>query len=77
MIGFYSVMTVFLIPHLSLGAELTDNYHERSRLFGMRHLFFTVGSILSLVSMQLFINAESCRPLIPASKRSRTPSAST
>ncbi|MCZ6890718.1 MAG: MFS transporter [Gammaproteobacteria bacterium] len=58
-IGFYSVMTVFLIPHLSLGAELTDNYHERSRLFGMRHLFFTVGSILSLVSMQLFINAES------------------
>ena len=57
-IGFYSSMTLFLVPHLSLGAELTSNYHERSRLFGIRHATFTGGSILALVSMQLFINAE-------------------
>ena len=57
-IGFYSVMTVFFVPHLSLGAELTDNYHERSRLFGMRHTFYTVGSISCLISMQVLINAE-------------------
>ena len=57
-IGFYSVMTVFLVPHLSLGAELSDDYHERSRLFGMRHAAFTIGSILALGSMQALINAE-------------------
>ena len=57
-IGFYSAMTVFFIPHMSLGAELTDDYHERTRLFGMRHAFYTVGSILALVSMQFLINAE-------------------
>lgn len=58
-IGFYSAMTLFFVPHLSLGAELSINYHERSRLFGIRHAFFTFGSILSLISMQILISAES------------------
>ena len=57
-IGFYSVMTVFFVPHLSLGAELSTNYHERSRLFGYRHGFFTFGYISSLVTMQLLIGFE-------------------
>ena len=57
-IFFYSAMTVFIVPHMSLGAELTSNYHERSRLYGLRHIAFTSGSILALVSMQFFINAE-------------------
>jgi GPH family glycoside/pentoside/hexuronide:cation symporter len=57
-IGFYSAMTLFIVPHMSLGAELTTNYHERSRLFGLRHAAFTAGSILALGSMQILINAE-------------------
>jgi GPH family glycoside/pentoside/hexuronide:cation symporter len=57
-IGFYSAMTVFFVPHLSLGAELSNNYHERSRLFGVRHGFYTFGSILSLISFYLLIAAE-------------------
>ncbi len=57
-VGFYSAMTLFFVPHLSLGAELTTNYHERSRLFGLRHAAFTTGSIVALISMQVFINAE-------------------
>ncbi|NJN50440.1 MAG: MFS transporter [Gammaproteobacteria bacterium] len=61
-IGFYSAMTLFIVPHLSLGAELTTNYHERSRLFGLRHAAFTAGSIIALISMQVFINAESSGP---------------
>ncbi len=61
-IGFYSAITLFAVPHLSLGAELTTNYHERSRLFGLRHAAFTLGSILALVSMQIFINAEAEGP---------------
>jgi GPH family glycoside/pentoside/hexuronide:cation symporter len=57
-VGFYSAMTLFFVPHMSLGAELTDNYHERSRLFGVRHAAYTVGSIFSLVAMYLLISAE-------------------
>ena len=61
-IGWYSMMTAFFVPHLSLGAELSTNYHERSRLFGYRHGFYTVGSILCLVTMQLLIGAEAEGP---------------
>jgi len=57
-IGYYSAITIFFVPHMSLGAELSSNYHERSRLFGVRHGFYTFGSILSLASMQILINAE-------------------
>ncbi len=61
-IGFYSAMTVFFVPHLSLGAELSKSYHERSRLFGMRHAFYTFGSILSLISFYFLIRAEQQGP---------------
>ncbi|MEM7002289.1 MAG: MFS transporter [Pseudomonadota bacterium] len=57
-IGFYSAMTLFFVPHLSLGAELSDDYHERSRLFGTRHSAYIIGSILSLVSLHFLISAE-------------------
>ena len=57
-IGFYSAMTLFFVPHLSLGAELSDDYHERSRMFGARHAAYILGSILSLVSLYLLLQAE-------------------
>lgn len=57
-IGFYSAMTLFFVPHLSLGAELSDDYHERSRMFGTRHAAYIIGSILSLVSLYFLINEE-------------------
>jgi GPH family glycoside/pentoside/hexuronide:cation symporter len=57
-IGFYSAMTVFFVPHLSLGAELSTSYHERSRLFGVRHAFYTFGSIISLVTLYVLNVAE-------------------
>jgi GPH family glycoside/pentoside/hexuronide:cation symporter len=58
-IGFYSAATMFIVPHMSLGAELTADYHERSRLYGLRHGAFTFGAILALASMQILINQES------------------
>ena len=38
-----TAITVFGLPHLALAAEMTQDYHERSRLLGMRSgfLFFT------------------------------------
>ncbi len=49
--GFYTAMTIFIVPHTSLGAELTDNYHDRTRIFGWRHVTWTVGSLLALVGL--------------------------
>ena len=57
-LSFYSAITLFNVPHMALGAELSEDYHERTRLFGVRHIGFTFGSILSLVSMSLLISEE-------------------
>ena len=54
-IGFYSAMTIFVVPHTSLGAELTTGYHERSRVFGVRHALWSSGSVVALGAMYLFI----------------------
>lgn len=54
-IGFYSVMTVFLVPHMSLGAEMTTDYHERNKIFGFRHAGWTLGSMLALIGMSALI----------------------
>ncbi len=56
--GFYSAMTIFIVPHMSLGAELTTDYHDRNRLFGIRHISWTLGSTLSLAAMALLISVE-------------------
>ncbi|MEO2173599.1 MAG: MFS transporter, partial [bacterium] len=57
-IGFYSALTIFIVPHMSLGAELTTDYHERSRLYGLRHIAFTIGSLLAVTSMYFLSVAE-------------------
>jgi GPH family glycoside/pentoside/hexuronide:cation symporter len=56
--GFYTATTVLLIPHLGLGAELTQSYHERTRLFGFRHVFWSVGSFIALPAMSLFTSGK-------------------
>ena len=58
-LSFYSAITLLNVPHMALGAELSEDYHERTRLFGVRHIGFTLGSILALVSMSLLISEES------------------
>lgn len=56
-IGFYAVATMLFVPHMSLGAELSVDYHERSKLYGARHGFYTLGSIAALGSMYVFTNS--------------------
>jgi GPH family glycoside/pentoside/hexuronide:cation symporter len=59
--GFYTAMTIIVVPHTSLGAELTQDYHDRTRIFGIRHLCWGGGSLLSLVGMFLLIRSEAPR----------------
>lgn len=40
--------TIFIVPYGALGNELTPSYHERTRLFGWRHLVSALGYPLAL-----------------------------
>ena len=52
---FYSAMTAFNVPHHSLGAELSPNYHERTKVFGVRQMVWNCGSLLALLAMHQLI----------------------
>jgi GPH family glycoside/pentoside/hexuronide:cation symporter len=58
---FYTAFTAYIIPHFALGAELTDDHHERTRIFGVRGGAFFLGMAPAFVGMQLVTNAESPR----------------
>lgn len=44
---FYTAVTVFEIPHGALGMEMSDDYHERTRLFSVKSFIGSVGAILT------------------------------
>lgn len=46
-IVFRFVSAVYRIPYLSLGAELSSDYHERTQIIGIRSLFGLLGTLLA------------------------------
>ncbi len=60
---FYTSMTAFNVPHTSLGAELSTNYHERTRIFGARHMIWNSGSLLALIAMHQLIVGDNPRQI--------------
>lgn len=42
-------MTLYHVPHLALGAELTENFQERTRIVAFRQFFSTFGSAAAAV----------------------------
>jgi sugar (glycoside-pentoside-hexuronide) transporter len=40
----YAFLTLFSIPYVALGMELTPSYHDRTRLFGVRQVLTVVGT---------------------------------
>jgi GPH family glycoside/pentoside/hexuronide:cation symporter len=44
-LGFYTAYTVFEVPHMSLGAELSLDARERNRIFGVRQVMRTLGML--------------------------------
>lgn len=59
--SFYTALTAYLVPSQALGAELTDDHHDRSRVFGLRGAFFTMGMVYAFGGMQYVINASDPR----------------
>ena len=60
-IGFYTAMTIFGVPHASLGAELSMSYDDRNRVFGWRHICFMSGAFLAIGGMRLLIASDAPR----------------
>ena len=55
---FYSSFTMYAVPHAALGAELTTDHHERSRIFGASAAAFTFGMMFAFGGMQYVISAD-------------------
>ncbi|MEN8184754.1 MAG: MFS transporter, partial [Myxococcota bacterium] len=55
--AFYTAFTCYMVPHQSLGAELSTDHHDRSRVFGIQSASFTVGIMLAFGGMQLVTTA--------------------
>jgi sugar (glycoside-pentoside-hexuronide) transporter len=49
----YSATTAFAVPYDALGAELTSDYRERTRLFGLRRISFGIGALAALGGVAL------------------------
>lgn len=58
-----AVQTAFIVPYGALGVELTNDYHERTRLFGYRHIFGASAPLLGLVAFSVLIAAEDKRAM--------------
>jgi len=57
----FTATTLFAVPHESLGAELARDHHDRTRLFGFRHVLATCGIFLALGGIFLLVRSESPR----------------
>lgn len=55
--GFYTAYTIYTVPHLSLGAELSQDYHERSRVFAVQRIAFVLGMMAAFGGVQLLRDA--------------------
>ena len=45
MLLFFTSLTICRMPHEALGAELSRDYHERNRVFGVKRALFGVGTL--------------------------------
>jgi len=53
----YGFMTVLSIPYVALGMELTSDYDERTRLFGVRQVLAVVGTAAGMLAPFAFAEA--------------------
>ena len=48
---------VFTVPYLAMPGELTDDYHERSRLMSWRTVFMTFGNLMGAAVPPIMVSA--------------------
>lgn len=60
---FYTAFTLYQLPHAALGAELSRDSHQRTRLFGVRQMSFTAGMLGAFAAIQVAMNADDPRAM--------------
>jgi GPH family glycoside/pentoside/hexuronide:cation symporter len=63
-VAFYTSTSLLIIPHTALGAELTDSYHDRTRIFGGRHVVTTLGSFAAVAGLSALQTSSDVRRTI-------------
>lgn len=58
---FYTAITTFSVPYTALGAELSADYHDRTRVFGAKALGDNVGIVLAAASLLVMERASDPR----------------
>jgi GPH family glycoside/pentoside/hexuronide:cation symporter len=58
---FSTATTMFMVPHYALGVEMTSDYHERTRVFGVRQLMGGPGLLIGLIAFFGLARAEDPR----------------
>jgi GPH family glycoside/pentoside/hexuronide:cation symporter len=59
--AFFTGIAAYAIPHAALGAEVSSDSHQRTRLFGVKQVSFTLGLLLAFVAIQQAMNAATPR----------------
>jgi GPH family glycoside/pentoside/hexuronide:cation symporter len=57
----FTATTLYHVAHESLGAELARDHHERTRIFGVRHILYTFGIFLALGGVYLLVASKDPR----------------
>ncbi len=63
-ISFYAVITLINVPHISWGAELSPDYHERTRVFGMRLMLLNLGAFTAILCLLLITGSDTPRAVV-------------
>lgn len=58
---FYTGTTIFTIPHESLGAEMTTDHHDRTRVFGVKQMVAGLGSLAAVGGVYFLATTEDKR----------------
>src|SRR5262245_10413674 len=58
---FHTAFALQTIPHIALGAELSADSHQRTRLFAARQISFTIGMLIAFPAIQVAMNAAAPR----------------
>jgi GPH family glycoside/pentoside/hexuronide:cation symporter len=56
--AFNTAISLFVVPHMSLGAELSEGGCERNRIFGYRYAALAVGYVAGLGAIALLLHFE-------------------
>ena len=61
LIAFSTAQTMFQVPHYALGVEMTNDHHERTRVFGVRQLMSGPGLLVGLGAFFLLADSDDPR----------------